>query len=165
MARLPAAPPRKRRENSIPPRDLTDARTLQLPLHARRAGMVGDDALVDYPHPRHSCAVFKFDTTNHKQERYENRRLSLTDHKTGTGTLPQSSSGRNMSNLLGTEATFNAEPPRHSTSAPVPSATLHYCNAEEIALRLEAARPVSWRSSGDPLQTQWTHAEAAPPYS
>lgn len=67
MARLPAAPPRKRRENSIRPRDLTDARTLQLPLHARRAGMVGDDALVDYPHPRHSCAVFKFDTTNHKQ--------------------------------------------------------------------------------------------------
>lgn len=30
-------------------------------------GMVGDDALVDYPHPRHACAVFKFDSTNHKQ--------------------------------------------------------------------------------------------------
>ena len=29
--------------------------------------MVGDDALVDYPHPRHACAVFKFDSTNHKQ--------------------------------------------------------------------------------------------------
>jgi len=29
--------------------------------------MVGDDALVDYPHPRHSCAVFKFDSTNHTQ--------------------------------------------------------------------------------------------------
>ena len=27
--------------------------------------MVGDDALVDYPHPRHACAVFKFDTTSH----------------------------------------------------------------------------------------------------
>ena len=29
------------------------------------SGMVGDDALVDYPHPRHACAVFKFDTTSH----------------------------------------------------------------------------------------------------
>ena len=28
--------------------------------------MVGDDALVDYPHPRHACAVFKFETTNHR---------------------------------------------------------------------------------------------------
>jgi len=27
---------------------------------------VGDDALVDYPHPRHACAVFKFETTNHR---------------------------------------------------------------------------------------------------
>ena len=27
--------------------------------------MVGDDALVDYPHPRHACAVFKFETTSH----------------------------------------------------------------------------------------------------
>ena len=27
--------------------------------------MVGDDALVDYPHPRHACAVFKFAETTH----------------------------------------------------------------------------------------------------
>ena len=32
----------------------------------RLTGMVGDDALVDYPHPRHACAVFKFETTNHR---------------------------------------------------------------------------------------------------
>ena len=29
-------------------------------------GNGGDDALVDYPHPRHACAVFKFETTNHR---------------------------------------------------------------------------------------------------
>jgi len=33
--------------------------------HLTHPGLVGDDALVDYPHPRHTCAVFKFDTTPH----------------------------------------------------------------------------------------------------
>jgi hypothetical protein len=35
------------------------------PLPLDFSGMVGDDALVDYPHPRHACAVFKFESTTH----------------------------------------------------------------------------------------------------
>ena len=52
-------------------RDLTEASSLPRPplpssSLPRLTGMVGDDALVDYPHPRHACAVFKFETTNHR---------------------------------------------------------------------------------------------------
>lgn len=67
--RLISAAARARRSFRI--RDLTEASSLPRPplpssSLPRLTGMVGDDALVDYPHPRHACAVFKFETTNHR---------------------------------------------------------------------------------------------------
>ena len=43
-----------------------------------------------------------------------------------------------------------------------PLAANFFCEPQDLPGRMEAARPVTWRAQSEPLQTQWTHNEAAP---